>query len=150
MADDKLPHHYAEHLEFLGYTCNWQPDGWLYASHAVRWNFFLRPTELGVRFHCTIHLGFLTERRRISSLEFLNRVNQQAFLVRFTLDYEPTTETFLARARMVAPAEYRRQEFGAWMDRWQGDLELLRDAPWADEEEEAEEADDTRADSAVN
>ncbi len=135
---EEHPPQYAEHLEFLGYQCERYRDGWLYAAHPVRWNFFLRPIASGVRFHCTIRLGPLSDAKRLAWLEFLNRRNQQSLVSRFTI--EPDAEVFVIRARTLAPREYRRAEFGVWIDMWHDDLAaLFRDNPSLDEEEEHEE-----------
>jgi hypothetical protein len=149
MADGNERHH-AGHLEFLGYECELQPDGWLHAAHPTRWNFFLKAVEIGVLFHCTIRIGLLTDARRSASIEFINRTNQHSLLARFTLEYDVALQSFLVRARMVAPLEYRRKEFGVWMDIWHKDLERLGDAPWTEVDEEEEEKPETRAESTVN
>ena len=39
----------TEHLEFLGYRCQAQDDGWTLAVHPTRPDFFVRVLPLGVR-----------------------------------------------------------------------------------------------------
>ena len=149
----KRRHDYAMHLEFLGYACKWQRDGWLYAIHPVRWNFFLLPVEGGVRFHCSISIGLLSDQKRTAALEFLNQANQRTVLARFTLEYEAAFGCHFIRARtFLQGEEYERSEFGMWMDLWHTDLESLRGGPWAetDDEEGDEESEQTRAPSTVN
>jgi putative sensory transduction regulator len=135
----------AKHLEFLGYSCEWQPDGWLYASHPVRWNVFLRSMPLGTLFHCTIHLGIVSDQKRLAFLEFLNRLNATTLAVRFTLERDESNGIFVLRARALAPGGYQRRAFGAWIDLWHRELERLRDGPSLEPETETEEAEDASA-----
>jgi hypothetical protein len=149
VTDDKL-RPYSEHLEFFGYACETEPDGWLYAKHPVRWNFWLRRFEHGVRLQCTITLGLLSDARRRASLEFVNRVNEKSFHAKFTLEHEAPGDTYVVRARSVGPAQYVRREFGTWLDMWHKDLELLHEGPWLAEEDEQDEELEERPAAAVN
>jgi hypothetical protein len=144
-AEDTRSKDIAKHLEFLGYTCELHSDGWLYASHPVRWNFFLRPNELGVLFHSSINLGTLSDEKRSEWLEFVNRANSATLCVRFTIEHEPANGIFVLRGRTVGPRRYDRREFGAWMDTWHKDMERLREAPSPETEVEEEEPDETPA-----
>lgn len=135
----------AKHLEFLGYTCEVQKDGWTFASHPVRWNFFWRPNDVGVLFHCSITLGMLSDGKRTEWLEFANRINASTLCARFTIEHEPANGIFVFRARTVGPRRYDRREFGAWMDIWHKDLDHLREAPSPESEVEDEEPEDAPA-----
>lgn len=132
----------ATHLEFLGYACEVQKDGWLYASHPVRWNFFVRPMPVGTLFHCTIHLGMVSEEKRAAFIEFFNRINSSTFFTRFTLERDEANGIFVMRARTLAPGAYRRREFGTFVDMWHKDLERLHEGPSLEPEEENEEKED--------
>ena len=140
MADqDPRKRDVQKHLEFLGYTCEWQPDGWLYASHPVRWNIFVRPMPLGTLFHCSIRVGMLSDGKRLALLEFFNRLNATTMAVRFSLEREEPNGIHVLRARTLAPGDYQRRSFGAWIDLWHKELERLREGPSLDPEEEVEE-----------
>ncbi len=136
------------HLEFLGYESRIQDDGWIYASHPVRFNFFLRPVDVGVRFHSSIRLGILSDEKRLDWLEFLNKINEASYLARFTLERDDPGGVFVIRIRTVAPGDYHRREFGVWMDMWHKDVELLRGGP--EQETEVDDTEEKRAEVSVN
>ena len=129
----------ARHLEFLGYTCEEPKDGWTFASHPQRWDFFFRPMTLGVLFHCSIQLGMLSEEKRLEFLEFFNRINASSLFCRFTLETTDPKEVFVVRIRTMAPGGYRRREFGAFVDMWHKELERLREGPSLETSSDEEE-----------
>ena len=135
----------ARHLEFLGYTCEVQKDGWTFVSHPHRWDFFFRPGPVGVLFHCAIRVGIVSDEKRLEFLEFFNRINASSSFCRFTLERAEPNGIYVMRIRTLAPGSYRRREFGAFMDMWHKDLERLREGPSLEEdtEEEQEDADQT-------
>jgi hypothetical protein len=130
----------VKHLEFLGYTCEDQKDGWTFASHPHRWDFFFRLTPVGVLFHCTIRLGLLSEEKRLEFLEFYNRINASTLFCRFTLETTDPKDVFVVRIRTLAPGDYQRRQFGAFIDMWHKELERMREGPsletGTDEEEQ--------------
>ncbi len=136
---EEHPPQYAEHLEFLGYQCERQDDAWMYAAHPIRLNFFLRPFGLGLRLYCPIRLGRLSATSRAEWLDFINHLNERTSISTFTLEFEETDRVFAVRIRAVAPGEYNRSDFGAWMDTWHEDLDLFRDGPEVREDECAED-----------
>jgi hypothetical protein len=140
MLDDEASRkRIATHLEFLGYSCEEAKDGWTFASHPHRWDFFFRPMAVGVMFHCTIQLGLLSEEKHLEFLEFFNRINASSFFCRFTLERTNPEDVFVVRIRTLAPGGYHRRQFGASVDMWHKDLERLREGPALAEEDDVEE-----------
>jgi len=124
---DRSP--FAEHFEFLGYqVAGPANDGWYRAEHTRRWNFFFRPTGVGVRLHCTIHLGDRVLLKHREWLEFVNRFNGQALFVRAALEQDADGDYVLRLRALMAP-QYERVLVGALMDMWHTDMDGVRDGP---------------------
>jgi len=129
---------FARHLEHLGYRCEAEPNGWIFAGHPVRPDFYIRPGEWCVRFFTVFRLGLLSDAKRRAWLEFLNRMHEDTLVARFALVEESTT-AFCVHSRAVAPGEYRRAQFGVWVDAWNRDVDLLRQGPSLEEEPDVED-----------
>jgi hypothetical protein len=130
---------FATHLEFLGYSLEATPDGWHHASHRVRYNFSLRPTEVGLRMHCAITIGATLPGGRRAWLEFVNTANDRALVSRFALVVDDDSLHTL-RVRNLFTGPYERLAFGTTLDMWHEDLALLRHAPPPDGRSEQDTA----------
>ncbi len=136
----------ASHLEFLGYESRTTPDGWCFAEHPKRLNFFFKRFPHGWRFHAVIYLGPSLGELRTSFLDAVNAINERSVVVKFTLNRDPDGD-YCVNARTVFQSEYVKKPFGLFMDIWHSDLELLSELPTvpkADEEGEESTGEEAR------
>jgi hypothetical protein len=125
MADDTLKD-IVNHLEFLGYSSERQDDGWTSVSHPTRPDFFMKPFAHGVR-----AVAFFRYDEQVCGpewLSFANNCNEASRLASFSVFSQDGKGTGV-RSVVVFPLAYDKVMFGAWMEAWQQDLEILRNAP---------------------
>ncbi len=118
----------TEHLAFHGYACEAQPDGWTFAMHPTRPDFFVRVFPLGVRLVALFQVGRRHDARWAQWLWFANRCNEASVLVKFALT-EGEDGALLFRASAFGSPTYSRETFGAFLDTWHHDLALMEQAP---------------------
>jgi hypothetical protein len=133
----------AEHLEFLGYRCEAQDDGWTFAAHPARPDVFVRVFPFGLRIVALFDLGPLDEAACGQWVWFANRCNDAGLLVKFALAAREGGGRLL-RASAVCQGGYDRVAFGAFMDMWHHDLGLMSHAPGGETSGEAEEDEEER------
>lgn len=127
----------AQHLEYLGYAPTTpDQDGWVFAPHPNRYDILFRPFGYGVRLHCTLRVGRLSENRD-AWLDFLNTANEHSALCRFSLAQNSSGEA-MVQIRAVLPGSYDRRVFGELLDLWHGDFTLLRNAPEVEQSRDSE------------
>ena len=125
----------SSHLEFLGYESRTTPDGWCFSSHPRRLNLFYKKFPFGWRFHASIYLAPSLGDLRSSFLDGVNAINEKSTVVKFTLNRDSDGD-FAIRARAIFQPDYGKKEFGAFMDTWHSDLELLSELPKVPDVEE--------------
>jgi hypothetical protein len=126
------------HLEYFGYATRLMPDGWSYSEHPKRFNLFYRKFPFGWRFHATVLVGRSLGEIEGAILAAINTINDKSVLVKFSLGRDSDGD-FMLRARAVFNGDYRRQEFGLFLDIWNSDLELLSEVPTVPHDQETDE-----------
>jgi hypothetical protein len=116
------------HLEYFGYSTRTMPDGWSYSEHAKRLNLFYRRFPFGWRFHAIVLVGRSLGEIEGAMLAAINAVNDKSVLVKLSVGRDSDGD-FVLRARSVFSGEYRKQDFGLFLDIWNSDLELLSEVP---------------------
>ena len=129
MADDTLTQ-MVNHLEFLGYTAETQDDGWTFLSHPTRADFYVKAFPFGVRGVAIFPIPDLVG--DAEWLAFVNRCNDASIVASFAITSKPGRPDAL-RTVVLFPLAYDKVSFGALVEAWQQDLELLRDAPEREE-----------------
>jgi hypothetical protein len=125
----------AAHLEFLGYQLTPGSDGWLFAEHPWRPNFYLKEFPIGWRLVALFTLGLLTPESSDLWLRSLNRWNEASLVSRFALTAGHGDGVAL-RVSALFPPDYERVRFGQLMEFWHRELELLKEGPELDAPEE--------------
>jgi hypothetical protein len=116
------------HLEFLGYTVRPSSDGWLLAEHPYRNRFSLREFGWGINLCCSFRGGLSLDHTRGAWMDFINRSNGAALLVRFFLEQNDQGDyVIMVRARVTCA--YERRAFSTVMDLWHDDIRLLNGRP---------------------
>jgi hypothetical protein len=128
----------AAHLEYYGYTMRPMSDGWIYCEHQRRLNICFRKVPSGWRLFAALVLGRSLGDLREMVLEALNTMNEKSDVARFSLNRDSDGD-FLVRVRAAFHADYRRQDFGLFVDMWQSDLERLSDLPRIPQVEEEDD-----------
>jgi hypothetical protein len=133
----------AEHLAYLGYEVRVNPDGWSFARHPYRYDFYLRAFAHGIAFHCMVGIGASLGNSRAAWLDFLNTANERAHLARFSL-VESDAGMYRVNVCALMTGAYSRSVFVMVLDMWHLDLDMVRRKPEflledgdADEEEAA-------------
>jgi hypothetical protein len=122
------------HLECLGYQLERCADGWMYARHPRRHNFYVRVFSGGFRLCCMVNPRRSFDTQRTAWLEFVNRSNDRTCLGRYVLGHDPRHgDIFTIRAS--APGAYDRRAFGLLIDMWHEDLAHIKEAPPAEEQQ---------------
>jgi hypothetical protein len=116
------------HLECLGYQVTLNSDGWLFAEHPARPDFFVKAFPIGWRLVALFTIGLLTPESGDVWLRSLNRWNDASLVSRFSLTTQYGDGVTL-RVSALFPSDYERVRFGQLMDFWQRELELVKDGP---------------------
>jgi hypothetical protein len=125
------------HLEYYGYTTRMTPDGWSVAGHPTRPDFCYRRFPFGWRVGASFILGKSLGSLDDAYLVALNGINERADLVKFVLSKDSDGDVLL-RARAFFHCDYRKRDFGVFMEAWHSDLELIRELPRVPEDVEQE------------
>ena len=126
---DTLAEPFTQHLEFLGYKVD-QPNasGWQMACHERRWNIFIGPHEIATRVFGQLVAGQSFGDEKELFFEELNRINDDAVVARFSAIRDEDGD-IIVRVRARYSGLYDRCAFGAFMDAWHDDIDLLRRLP---------------------
>lgn len=117
------------HLAFLGYTAGKEDeDGWIVATHPIRWGFHLKNFGHCVILTANVRLAQSLGSRRPEALECVNRLNETSTITRFSL-FEDASGGVGLRLKAVFPPYFDRAAFGISMDLWHQDCESTQDMP---------------------
>ena len=131
----ELPDPVGAHLEYYGYETRPMPDGWMFAAHPVRPDFCYRKFPFGWRLSASFIVGKSLRGLDDDFYAGINRVNEKADIVKFMLARDSDGD-FMLRTRAVFHGEYRRRDFGLFMETWHADLQLIGELPRVPEETE--------------
>lgn len=116
------------HLEYYGYQTRPMPDGWTFAMHPARPDFCYKEFPFGWRVSASFVLGKSLGGLDDDFYAGINRVNEKADLVKFMLAKDSDGD-FMLRTRAVFHCEYRKRDFGVFMEAWHSDLQLIGELP---------------------
>ena len=108
----------VEHLELVGYTVSREREDFYIAKHPHRYNISLLCYRIG--FLIRAIFGKKEGARQEWAADFVNRLNQKAFVARFYVDEDGdlNVEAFW-------PYFYDRTTFGTFLDVWERDLDRM-------------------------
>lgn len=125
------------HLEYLGYEVG-RPDadGWVPATHPLRYNIHVRAFPIGFKLNCAVNIDVGPGSTVQDWRGYLNAATEQARFVQFSLFQDPSGE-YGVRMRAWISGAYSRPVFAIFMDMWHDDVDLIRRKPAFPPPEEA-------------
>ena len=109
----------AAHLGYLGYTIRPPADDscWYIANHPSKWRFCFTRWRAFLWLRCSLALPACDSAERVSALEALNALQEDAVVTKYHLD-DPEGGEWGIEATAFLPIDYDRQLFGSWALRW--------------------------------